>query len=155
MYFPTYDGYTDTNDIEKTSYNDDNVCFICLESATFITLKMIMPNNDCSCDVVCHEECLKTWLKMNQTCPICRIHLKWIDEDEDEDDQDDYNHIYNSIHIHVFFNNNNLYFSIFIWSLRVFRILFLLFYIWFLCKLLSFSYLYLDLTPSGVVKRGY
>ena len=147
MYFPTYDGYIDTNDTE------DDICFICLESATFITLKMILPNNDCYCDVVCHEECLKTWLKMNQTCPICRIHLKWTDEDEDE--QDDYNHIYKSIHIHVFFNNNNFYFSVFIWSLRVLRILFLLFYIWFLCKLLSFSYLYLDLTPSGVVKRGY
>jgi len=142
MYFPTYDGYSDTNDAE------DYVCFICLETVTLITLKMIIPNNDCSCDVVCHEECLKTWFKMNRTCPICRIHLK-------DDEQDDYNDIDENIYIHIFFVNRNFYFSMFILSLRVFKILCLLFYIWFLLAMITFSYSHLDLTPSGVVKRGY
>lgn len=55
---------------EKLIKIDDNdICSICLED---------LKNGKCvvlSCEHIYHKDCIKKWLKKNETCPNCRINI--------------------------------------------------------------------------------
>lgn len=47
---------------------DDNICCICLDNLTPITLKL-------KCKHSFHTECIVDWLKRDITCPMCRQNI--------------------------------------------------------------------------------
>ncbi len=55
---------------EKLIKNDDNdICSICLED---------LKDEKCvilSCEHIYHKDCIKKWLKKNDSCPNCRINI--------------------------------------------------------------------------------
>ena len=60
-----YQGYININDDNKTDIN--NSCVICLDTFT--------PNDQVihfSCKHIFHAKCVKEWLLINGSCPICR-----------------------------------------------------------------------------------
>ncbi|CAO2838655.1 unnamed protein product [Amaranthus hypochondriacus] len=49
---------------------DDNTCPICLCDYYQNDVLMVLPE----CKHRFHRDCLIEWLKLNATCPVCRIH---------------------------------------------------------------------------------
>jgi hypothetical protein len=58
-----------------------NECFICFQykidsennPSTLKTHNLYI--NNCACNGSVHIKCLKIWVDMNKSCPICRIHV--------------------------------------------------------------------------------
>ena len=66
-----YDTYKKNKNLkEKLIKNDDNdICSICLEK---------LKDDKCvilNCEHIYHKDCIKKWLKKNETCPNCRINI--------------------------------------------------------------------------------
>ena len=53
-----------------------STCFICLQYKKKriqpVHLISLQPEAQCSCDAIVHAECLETWYKKSDKCPICR-----------------------------------------------------------------------------------
>lgn len=95
MYFSTYDPYDDRYDlflretIQKEDLvlknnNDNKECIICWEKSTSLDevccLQVInIIHMTCLCNVYIHEKCLCTWVKNNNSCPICRTPASFLD----------------------------------------------------------------------------
>jgi hypothetical protein len=45
-------------------------CPICLDDISYTSLKLTV------CNHVFHEECFTTWLKYNNSCPLCRLDFE-------------------------------------------------------------------------------
>ena len=56
-------------DINKLS-EDKKKCIICLEDFKNNDDTIILP-----CIHIFHEECIKNWMKKNDSCPICKFHI--------------------------------------------------------------------------------
>lgn len=56
----------------------DDICFICFDGETLNKKKPIQLKSQpfylktCVCNGVVHNECLKIWVDLNKSCPICR-----------------------------------------------------------------------------------
>ena len=57
-------------------FGNENICPICKEEFELKMKVMELP-----CKHYFHEDCLLPWLKMHDSCPICRLELKTDDED--------------------------------------------------------------------------
>jgi hypothetical protein len=77
MFFSTTEHYQD-NFVSIPNEND--ICFICLENKNnycdLITLNHPqMYVCYCQCNGWIHHTCLRQWLDINQTCPLCRRRM--------------------------------------------------------------------------------
>jgi len=63
---------TDTIDsLPTVTITDEQQCMICLENFALGTEAVLLP-----CKHMFHgEECVKTWLKLHNSCPVCRYEL--------------------------------------------------------------------------------
>ena len=66
-----YDTYKKNKNLkEKLIKNDDNdICSICLEDLNGEKCVIL------SCEHIYHKDCIKKWLKKNDSCPNCRINI--------------------------------------------------------------------------------
>ena len=77
MIFRVYEHY-DINDQNNKYNNDKTECFICFESEStdnheIINLKeQTICIKNCLCNGTIHVECLKRWIDINSSCPLCR-----------------------------------------------------------------------------------
>ncbi len=80
MIFRVYEHYDDDqpgNDM----YNKSQECFICYDIIDDITLKPISLKTQsfytklCKCDGWIHKNCLDTWYKKQNKCPVCRATI--------------------------------------------------------------------------------
>lgn len=76
MLFRVYEHYND--DYENIFQEQYNNCFICFEykndfenNPTTLHKQQLYFSN-CNCNGTIHNNCLKIWLDINQSCPICR-----------------------------------------------------------------------------------
>ena len=74
-------------DVEKLD-NDKKKCTICLEEYVNGDDSIALP-----CIHIFHADCIKTWLKNQNTCPICKFEIKY-DMDDMEDMEDNENNIF-------------------------------------------------------------
>ena len=53
---------------------ETNDCLICYESNKTIKLEYfkLYYFTSCECNIYIHKDCLKNWLKIKDTCPLCR-----------------------------------------------------------------------------------
>jgi hypothetical protein len=93
IYFSTYDPYDEKYDYfldyihkkeQETIVDNTNECAICLSTSTIANrlqnLKSIkIIDKSCDCNVYIHETCLRNWVKIALTCPICRSKLDYLD----------------------------------------------------------------------------
>lgn len=91
MYFRTFDPYDDKYDVfsrdikKKENIITDNIeCIICLTQSTELNQVYHLDfidfiNKSCECNTCIHEACLRTWIKNNSSCPICRNKLQILD----------------------------------------------------------------------------
>jgi hypothetical protein len=77
-----YNALEETNDLLTTNVVDEHLeCFICYETKRKkedkpISLqKQIRYIKICECDGLIHKKCLKKWVNLNNTCPICRQNI--------------------------------------------------------------------------------
>jgi hypothetical protein len=95
MFFPTAEYY---NDDFVITPNEKDFCFICLDNENNYC-NLIMLNHQqmyicyCQCNGWIHHTCLRQWLDINQTCPLCRRRM-----------------IKNTYLQHFLANNQNIYF---------------------------------------------
>lgn len=49
-------------------------CLICFEDKNLITLGAIKSTywTSCECNIYIHKKCFNTWVKINDSCPLCR-----------------------------------------------------------------------------------
>lgn len=87
MIFRTHDPYYNDEQVLINDNNDINKdCFICFElidSYGETPIKLIKNTNYltiCFCNGCVHNECLHTWIKKTNRCPICREKLTLIDK---------------------------------------------------------------------------
>jgi hypothetical protein len=62
---------------DEPEYNDNRECFICFEyknNPIHLQRQEIYVNN-CVCNSLVHVHCLKIWVDLYKTCPICRIKV--------------------------------------------------------------------------------
>jgi hypothetical protein len=92
IYFSTYNPYDEKYDYfldyinkkeQETIVDTTNECAICLTTSTISnkleTLKSTkIINKSCNCNVYIHETCLRNWVKIALTCPICRSKLYYL-----------------------------------------------------------------------------
>ena len=94
------------NNLKKIEVNENNInnyknitCNICLDNFEIgNTLRILECNHEF------HEECILTWLKSNNTCPICRHELESNDPNYERRKN---NHRENLRNLHRNNNNNN------------------------------------------------
>jgi len=67
--------------ISSKQVEDKEECSICMESYKLNELVYELP-----CVHIYHKECIKKWLKSNNTCPICRYELPTNDKEPDRSD---------------------------------------------------------------------
>jgi hypothetical protein len=84
MYFTTFNHYDD----DAIYYDDDAIyydetCLICWEPSTannyIYKMKSFTSSSyytSCSCNGKFHHDCLFKWINMAQSCPICRIKIE-------------------------------------------------------------------------------
>lgn len=93
IYFSTYDPYDEKYDYFLHSINEkeqrvldvnNNECAICLATSTITndveplnTIKIV--KKSCECNVYIHEICLRNWVRIELSCPICRSKLEYLD----------------------------------------------------------------------------
>jgi E3 ubiquitin-protein ligase RNF115/126 len=94
------------NNLKKIEVNENNInnyknitCNICLENFEIGNILRIL-----ECNHEFHEECILTWLKSNNTCPICRHELESNDPNYERRKN---NHRENLRNLHRNNNNNN------------------------------------------------
>lgn len=72
MYFPVFDPYDDNHNFS----NNDELCLICWENeSTEIVIpfkKFHQYPTHCQCNGQFHLSCIEEWIKINNSCPICR-----------------------------------------------------------------------------------
>jgi hypothetical protein len=70
--------YDENQDTFKNKYNE---CFICFEyefdneKNPIYLQKQNLYLTNCICDGNVHNHCLKRWVDMHKSCPICRINV--------------------------------------------------------------------------------
>ena len=64
-------------DVDKLD-NDKKQCMICLENYINGDESIALP-----CIHIFHANCIKTWLKDNKSCPICKYEIKYDAEELD------------------------------------------------------------------------
>ena len=75
----------DIIDQNKEYNNDKTECFICFEGETTSNDKIINLKEqticikNCLCNGTIHAECLKRWLDIHSSCPLCRNKVFKID----------------------------------------------------------------------------
>jgi hypothetical protein len=90
MYFTTFNHYDD-----DTLYNDticnDEICLICWEPHTtnnhIYKMKTVLSTTyspSCTCNGKFHHDCLLKWIYMSQSCPICRIKIDIVDDNDEK-----------------------------------------------------------------------
>jgi hypothetical protein len=63
---------------------EENECFICFEVSTQYEKYPLRLKNQleffkvCACDGWIHTSCIEIWCNMNETCPICRNKMMYI-----------------------------------------------------------------------------
>lgn len=85
MYFTTFNH--DDDDI----YNEDT-CLICWEPQTtdnFIykmktAISISSYHTSCTCNGKFHHDCLLKWIYLSQSCPICRIKIDIVDDNNEK-----------------------------------------------------------------------
>ena len=94
------------NNLKKIEVNENNInnyknitCNICLDNFEIGNILRIL-----ECNHEFHEECILTWLKSNNTCPICRHELESNDPNYERRKN---NHRENLRNLHRNNNNNN------------------------------------------------
>jgi hypothetical protein len=52
----------------------DTECLICLDGNNMIKLSIIKSYywTSCDCDIYIHEKCFMAWIKIKDSCPLCR-----------------------------------------------------------------------------------
>ena len=65
---------------EQIKINNDETCLICWESSDrkniIYKFKTMIPFHvACECNGNYHFDCIGTWIKTNNSCPICRIRI--------------------------------------------------------------------------------
>ncbi len=62
-----------------------NECIICLESndTTNPILKLNTFKKPCNCDSYIHKKCLLKWYTYNAICPVCRISINTLIEENE------------------------------------------------------------------------
>ena len=82
----TFDHYynvsEETNNLLATNVVDESSeCFICYEikrkkeEKPTSLKKQIRYTKFCNCDGLIHKKCLKKWVNLNNTCPVCRQNI--------------------------------------------------------------------------------
>ena len=112
MYFPLFEPYLNENSIienfesnsnRNTIINNvqDDVCIICLEKKDSIKMKEYCSdisfemrnsvknyNIKCDCNYSIHPSCLNEWIKIKNSCPICKsVFTMTIREEEFTNDE--------------------------------------------------------------------
>lgn len=60
-------------DIIFVEYNEDDInCTVCLENINMIDKDIIKFKK---CNHMFHKECIDEWIKINKSCPICRVDI--------------------------------------------------------------------------------
>ena len=75
--------YKELDDIAIVIDPNPDDCIICYDNTINKygdQLKTLYDKNnllcECSCNVFIHESCLKDWLNVSQSCPVCRRDIK-------------------------------------------------------------------------------
>lgn len=77
MFFCVCEHYDDNEENIKQNYD----CFICFEYKIdnevnpINLLRQKIYLNNCSCNVAVHNYCLKRWIDIHKSCPICRTDI--------------------------------------------------------------------------------
>jgi len=72
-----YTIYT-SDEYYKKENNEDRICIICWLDDNKNKLCNLQNSNSiitCNCNVIIHNVCLKNWILLNHSCPICRKYL--------------------------------------------------------------------------------
>jgi hypothetical protein len=78
MYFTLVDHYADFTEDDPP---EENECLICLEINTHDNLKPIDLKTQqiylkkCDCGGFVHQQCLREWYEISNSCPICRSYM--------------------------------------------------------------------------------
>ena len=89
MYFTTFNHDDDAND--DTLY-DGELCLICWEPHTTnnyiykmkTAISIFSYHTSCTCNGKFHHDCLLKWIYMSQSCPICRIKIDIVDDNDEK-----------------------------------------------------------------------
>lgn len=60
-------------EIDYLSYDDNDVCSICLEK--YFDEEDLKKVVSLKCKHLFHKECIDTWIRINKNCPMCKCDL--------------------------------------------------------------------------------